>query len=245
MRLLFKVCVAFALFALVLAPARAQFRPGGGGGLGTLLTNKSVQEELKLDKDQITKLEEVTKKFREDHKDDYDKLRNRDTKQEERAEIQKKLNEEQTKLVKEIVKPEQMTRVKQIQLQQSARFAGVSVFASEEVQKELKLTDKQKDDIKTIGDDIRKDLEDLRKDAGMDRTKLREVFQKAAQMNKDAMEKVQKTFTEDQKKAWKEMTGEPFEVKFERPAGGTGNRGNGNGRGRPGDNKTEPRKIDF
>src|SRR5271170_1720706 len=53
--------LALALFALVVTPVFAQRQPGfgfGGGqmGIAQLVTNKSVQEELKLTEDQIAKL---------------------------------------------------------------------------------------------------------------------------------------------------------------------------------------------
>src|SRR6266511_2221757 len=65
MRNLWRATLTFAVVALFAAPATAQRqpRPGGGfGGFGNLLTNKSVQEELKITDDQKKKLEEVTKK---------------------------------------------------------------------------------------------------------------------------------------------------------------------------------------
>jgi Spy/CpxP family protein refolding chaperone len=240
MRQLLKVCAVLALAALVAAPASAQQRQpgrgfGGGGGLEQLLANKSVQEEVKIDKDQATKIEEAIKKFREDNKDDYDKasFRNQDTKPEEKAEIRKKLNEKFTTLAKDLVKPEQMKRIKQIQLQQQ----GLQAYANEEVQKGLKITDEQKEKIKTIGDDLRKDIQDLGTGGN-----IQERFTKIREMTKEASEKVQKILTEEQKKAWKEMTGEPFQVRFEQPRrpGGTERPG------RPGGTPpAQPKKIDF
>lgn len=35
-------------------------------------------------------------------------------------------------------------------------------------------------------------------------------------LRKEALEKVVASLTDDQKKSWKELTGEPFEIKFER-----------------------------
>lgn len=242
MRLLFKVCVAAAVVALVVGPALAQRpqRPGGGGGFGfgqmdlqTLLANKSVQEEIKADKDQIAKITEAVTKFREEHKDDYAKLRNRETSREERAELGRKLGEKFTTAAKDLIKPEQMKRIKQIQLQLQAR-GGPAVFASEEVQKELKFTDEQKDKIKTIADDLRKDTADL----GFNQ----EGFTKRRELTTEASEKVQKVLTEEQKKAWKELTGAPFEIRIERPA-----RPGGAGGDRPNPPATQgtPKKIDF
>src|SRR5262245_64884757 len=73
MRRLFKTCLALALVALVVSPAMAQRqrqpRQGGRGGFGfgpeQLLTNKSVQEELKISDDQKKKVEDAGKKIQE------------------------------------------------------------------------------------------------------------------------------------------------------------------------------------
>ena len=43
-----------------------------------------------------------------------------------------------------------------------------------------------------------------------------------ADLQKETKEKIDAVLTPDQKKAWKDMTGEPFEVQFGRPGGGAG-----------------------
>jgi hypothetical protein len=48
---------------------------------------------------------------------------------------------------------------------------------------------------------------------------------KMAALRKETMDKVTSVLTEDQKKTWKEMTGQPFEIKFEAPQGGRRGRG--------------------
>src|SRR5262249_33836259 len=74
-----KVSLSLALVVTLAAPALGQGqrrqRPGGGGGGGggfgrfgggqNLLTNKSVQDEIKLTKEQKDKLEEANKTVRE------------------------------------------------------------------------------------------------------------------------------------------------------------------------------------
>ena len=42
-----------------------------------------------------------------------------------------------------------------------------------------------------------------------------ENAKKFAEMRKDTMEKITGVLTADQKKTWKEMTGEPFDVQFQ------------------------------
>jgi hypothetical protein len=106
-----------------------------------------------------------------------------------------------------------MKRFKQIMLQQSVRMQGPAVFNDSEIQKSLKLTDEQKDKIKTINADLNKDREELFKDgqAGP------ETFQKMGAMSKEAMDKAAKILTADQKKTLDELKGEPFEIRFGPP----------------------------
>ena len=67
MRTLSKTIVALGLVALMAGPALAQQGRGGGGGrgfgggggIGMLLSNASVQQELKLDATQIEKAKEL------------------------------------------------------------------------------------------------------------------------------------------------------------------------------------------
>src|SRR5215813_13291428 len=107
MRLVFPMAVALGL-ALLLAPAApAQFTPGPG----MLLTNGSVQKELKMDKDQAEKATQAVTKFREDHKDELDKLRDPNASREERAEVMKKVSEASQKMLADVLKPEQRKRL--------------------------------------------------------------------------------------------------------------------------------------
>jgi len=44
-------------------------------------------------------------------------------------------------------------------------------------------------------------------------------MQKLAQLRKQGMDKITALLTEDQKKSWKDLIGDPFEVRFERRPG--------------------------
>jgi len=209
-----KFVLALGAVALLSTPILAQGRGGGRGGIGQLAQNKSVQEELKVKEDTATKIKEAVDKVREENKDDLAKLRDRNTPQEERAVISKKVNEAYTKSLKDILSSDQMKRLEQINHQQQ----GVRLFANEEVQKALKLTDEQKDKLKTIGEDLRKETADLRPGQNPDdRTKM-------ATARKEAMTKAKDALTPEQKKTLDELLGKPFEVKFEPRTGGNGNR---------------------
>jgi Spy/CpxP family protein refolding chaperone len=220
-----KLALALGVAALLASPALAQRGGRGGpfgGGAQLLENNKSVQEELKMDKDQIDKVKEALAKVREDHKDDIAKLRDRDTPMEERMEIGRKIGEANTKAIAGILKPEQEKRWKQMQHQ----MQGVGMFNDAEVQKTLSLTDDQKDKIKTINEDLQKERRELfQGGAGGD---FQEMRKKMEAMNKEAMNKAKSVLTADQKKTLDNLTGKPFELKMEFPprrGGGAGGAG--------------------
>jgi len=214
MRVLGKVVLAVGVAALLGSPALAQRGGGGGFGGGGLLMTPGVQKELKLTDEQKQKVETALKEFREKHADDYSKLRDLEPK--EQMEAFQKLTHESREAVTPILDKEQAKRFKEIDRQ----VRGVQAFADHDVQKHLKLTDKQKEEIKTIQEDSVKQMREIFTNAQGDAQGAREKF---TALRKDSLEKVTKILTDDQKKTWKEMTGKHFE--FQRGAGRR--RGNG------------------
>jgi Spy/CpxP family protein refolding chaperone len=226
MRSPFKMVLALAVFGLLVAPALAQ-RPGGFGfGFGgpqagpALLLNKSVQDELKLSDEVKSKLTKINEKQNEKRREafqsaagDFEKIR------EEMQKIGEATNKEVTQIIDKDLKPEQAKRFKQIKVQ----VAGVQAFLEPDVQKELKLTDKQKADAKAAIDDVQKDVRELFQEAQGNPEKMREVGKKVQALRQEAFDKVAGTLSADQKKTWAEMTGPKFELKLEpirRPGGG-------------------------
>jgi hypothetical protein len=191
----------------------AQGGRGGGfgmGGGGMLLSNKSVQEELKLDADQIEKAkkwgEEQRAKFADIQKEIQEAPEaDRPAK---RQEVMKKVGEETAKAVKELLKPDQAKRFRQISLQQR----GVQAFADAKVQEELKITDDQKTKLADIGKELQDKAREVRQDNQGNFAAIRE---KMTPINKEAGEKAAALLTADQKATWKEMLGSHFEIKYE------------------------------
>jgi Spy/CpxP family protein refolding chaperone len=206
---------AFVLLAQA-APAQRFGGPGGGGPL-QLLQNEGVQKELKMSEDQVKKVQEVGKEIREKHQDDFAKLQELDQseRQAKFQELMKSINEESTKALAGVLKPEQEKRLKQI----SRQAQGAQAFMDPEVQKALKITDEQKDKIKTITTDAGKEMREIFQNAGGD---FQEAGKKMQALRKETLEKVTGLLTDEQKKSWKEMTGAPFELQFgpRRPRGG-------------------------
>jgi len=228
------IVLAF-LAAVLVAPVLAQ-RPGGGGGggrgvsEGMLLSNKGVQEELKLTEQQKETIAAISAKQRESFGGGKGGKGGKGFDREAFQKAMEESNKAYAK-VKEDLKPEQKKRLHQIQTQ----VQGLRAFSNEEVQSALKLTDKQKEEIKEIADEAGKDIAELRKGGfgkGADREKMAENQKKIAKLNKEATDRIVKTFNTDQQKAWKDLTGEPFEVKFEGFGGdGGGGRPKGKDRG--------------
>jgi len=190
---------------------------GRGAGMGAsmvgLLGQKSVQDELKLSEDQLKKLGEL----REKQRGSFGELRNLD--REARRKKMEEMRAENEKALADVLKPEQLKRLKQISLQ----VGGASAFADPKVADELKLTSEQKDKIQSIQQESRQSLRGLFQGGG-DREEARKKF---AEARKSANEKAMAVLTPEQQSKWKEMTGEPFkgEIRF---GGGQGGRGRRN-----------------
>jgi len=170
----------------------------------TLLKNEGVQKELKLTPDQIAKINDVAKKVRDKYPEGFQKLANFQGEERERKsrDVQKAFAEEFHKGLGDCLKPEQTKRLKQIALQQR----GIDALTDAEVDKALKLTDEQKDKIKTIQEDMRREM-------------MRDIPQGdvegAQTLRKEALDKAVALLTDKQKTVWKDLTSEPFEVRFQ------------------------------
>jgi len=213
MRTLGTTVLALGAAVMLAGPAQAQGFRGGmfGGGGYMLLSNKGVQQELKLTDAQAEKVtrvvEEAFAKAREKAQDLPD-----DERREKGRAIFQAANDEVKAAVKDVLKPEQVSRLDQIALQQQ----GIMAFADPKVQGRLGLNDDQKSKLREISDDADRKMTDLRGGFANDREGTMEKMRAA---RKESLDKALGVLTDSQKSTWKEMTGEPFEVRFERRPG--------------------------
>jgi hypothetical protein len=225
-----RLILPIVMAVLVAVPVLSQFGPRGGGfgGQGMLIGNKAVQKELKLTEDQVKKIEENSKKLAPKRQEAGEAFKGGD--KEKAQEIQKEIATETEKFIKETLNADQQKRLKQIQRQQMRAAA----FSDEETAKELKLTDEQKDGIKKINEDMRAEIREAFQGVDFQDQEARQAAQKKIQgIQKEAMDKITKMLTPDQKKTWRELTGEPFDL----PPGGFGKGGKG-GFGKGGKDKS-------
>ena len=129
-------------------------------------------------------------------------------------EREKKLNEHRknareklAKHLKEVLQPAQLTRLRQVTLQQEGSFA----LGQEDVRKELKVTQEQMKKFVAITHELQKQVEPLVKQAHSGGNP-EEIRPKIEQLRKDHAKKLEAVLTDAQKKQWKELLGPPFEL---------------------------------
>jgi len=213
MRTTIRSLVGMSLVALLAAPAFAQGRGGfGRGGFGSLyglLGNASVQKELKLNDEQTGKAKDLSEKIGGEAREKFQGLQ--DLSPEERREKMMAINKETTeatiKAAGEFLKPEQITRLKQI----SYQARGAMAFSDAEVASKLNITDSQKSDIQTIVQESRGKMP-TREDFNDDREA---AMKKSAEVQKETLTQITAKLNDEQQKTWKELLGAPFEVKYE------------------------------
>jgi hypothetical protein len=210
------MCLASLGMLAILGPATVSAQPPRGGGFGMmggpamLVGQESVKKELKVSEEQGKKLEEFATQMREKRQG----LRDLDP--EERRAKMAELNKESEKALGEILTAEQNKRLKQI----SYQISGARAFNNPDVVSALKITDEQKSDLQKINQEAMTQIQELMQGAGGPPDE--DTMKKMRALQTEATEKAVKVLTDDQRKQWKEMTGEPFkgEIKFgQRPGG--------------------------
>jgi hypothetical protein len=216
-----------ALLAAVLAgSAFSQPNPGGGvlkvllaEGIPApvLLLNKGVRQELQMRPAQSLRLLAAVKEVREKYRPQMEQAR-ADKDRDKFLELLQKSTEETSKAVLKVLTPKQQKRLAQLDLQ----INGILALSRPEVQKELKLTDKQKDEIEALHEKFMTAAAAVVKDGGNEPPKLQEIAGKLHGRNQESTRKALAGLSEEQKKTWAEMTGPPFTFRPEMsgPPGG-------------------------
>jgi hypothetical protein len=217
-RFAIRVLPAVALLLVVgpLVGQQRQRQPGGfggfGGGLTGLLTNKGVQEELKISDEQKSKLKSAVEDIGGKYKDDLAAAR-KDKDREKSEKLLKAMGADVAKAAEGTLKPEQMKRLRQIEIWAALQNGNLQMLTQERVNDKIKLTEKQKDAIKEASDKLGAERREIFQNAGGN---FEEARKKVEEKTKAAVDKFMDTLSADQKSALKELAGEKFEVKFER-----------------------------
>jgi hypothetical protein len=109
----------------------------------------------------------------------------------------------------EVLSPAQLKRLKQINLQ----VRGADALTDRSVQKALKMTNDQVESVRTILADSRKEMTQLRREmsgAG----NIQAIGEKMMALRNEAREKAMGVLNPEQKRVWKDMTGEEFKLQM-------------------------------
>jgi Spy/CpxP family protein refolding chaperone len=216
--------VAWSVLAsLVWAQPDGERERGRGRGRGMmgpdlvgLALQKSVSEELKLTSDQIDRLKQLPEPER----------RGRGENAEERQKSRLEAFQAREKKVAEILEPGQLTRLKQINYQ----VMGPRAFMLPPVGEALNLTGEEKEKIQSAAEKGFREFGRLMESGAIkegDSEEIKEANRtEFAKVDAATMEKIMAVLTPEQQSKWKEMLGEPFKGKVDRPGAG-GRRGFG------------------
>jgi Spy/CpxP family protein refolding chaperone len=209
----------FSQWALVLAiPAvwvgtswaadeEAEMAPEGTTIQLLLLRQKSVRRDLGLTHEHTSKIFEFTAK-------QYDTARAAvKLGQDERRQKFEALKRQNEEFLKENLTPEQRKRLDQITLQ----VVGLLWMTQPAIDKELNLTDEQRQKAKELREHTRQEARDLfRSPSGPERR------EKYVKFREETRRKLQQLLTKDQRAKWKELVGRPFKGLIEYEEAGEG-----------------------
>lgn len=191
-----------------------------GAGKPILLANDGVKKEIKLTDEQDKQIRQIVGEVKEKYQPEFRKAQGDRQKQLSLlADSTRETRERLNKALPDILKPDQMKRLNQIQVQVN----GIASFKRPEVQQQLKLTDEQKAEIRRIGNGLKRDLAVVIKDtSSAPLRKLPGALRKIKELKNEATDKAVGKLTGEQKKTWHEMTGEKFDFQLQLPAGPLG-----------------------
>jgi Spy/CpxP family protein refolding chaperone len=160
-----------------------------------LMRQKSVQDDLKITPEQSDKIHAFADK-------QWKRVRAmKDLSEAERNRGFEKMAKANRDFLKNTLTPEQVKRLNQIAMQ----VAGLLWVMRSDVAAELNLTDEQKQKIRELHDEARKEAQEaLRSNNG---SVEEEKFREMRQSNRKRLMSV---LTDEQKAKWKEMAGTPF-----------------------------------
>jgi hypothetical protein len=204
--------VAVVLVESFSGPARAQ-EPAqmlqAGLGPQFMVFRDKVQERLKVSDDQKKKLQEPLEGFLKEMAETFQSLDGLKPEEREKKIVpfRQKAHEKLATLLKETLKEEQLKQLRQLVLQQEGLFA----LGHPEVMAELKATDEQKKQFMSVVQELQTKIEPLFREA-QSAGNPQEIGPKVMKLRKQYEGKIEAMLSDAQKKQWKEMLGEPFDL---------------------------------
>lgn len=198
------VVVGLAVVAVLVEPSWAQrgrgFRRMFGVSKAQLASLPEVQNELKMNDEQKTRVAEINDELREGRREifgtGFDKWN------EIRGRVQQ-LNRDASKEVDDLLEPAQRKRLQEINVQQN----GPRALNDPDVIAELGLSDEQKAKLAAADEENNKAFEKAVEESGRD-----DWRQRAGELSEEADQRLLSVLTEQQQKQFEAMEGEEFNI---------------------------------
>jgi hypothetical protein len=194
-------------------PARDGGGPAGfGSGLVWLLDAEALHQDLKLSEDQATRFRQIAERFRQQARDQAPGAAGASRDQIERSRqqaIQRAQEIEQQ--VAAVLDPDQLRRLKQIELQQQVRFSGPTALLQPTAAEALQLTREQRRELGDLASDLQTKRNALFQDLRERGRRMGDRRSEMDQLADEAFRKATALLTPDQQDKLKQVMGEPFE----------------------------------
>jgi hypothetical protein len=200
------ICSTLAVWAACLAVSDPGNTTGTPGSTSweLLLNDADVRKELNVTDEQTKKLQQDFKAVRDDVLGKYRnyKAPNAADAAAKASEALEKIYDQSDKSIAKVLTAEQAERLKQIDRQQRGLLA-------QGTRKALQLTAEQTQQIQKIQDDLDKDYRQVTRKFALDRKSRVASWQ---ELRKQAVDKEIDVLTAEQRKLWKDLSGEPFDL---------------------------------
>jgi hypothetical protein len=172
-----------------------------------LLRIPEVQKELMLSPEDIERTGRLAQNASEKYRLSMEEVRGVEDsrRNDKQKECEKALNKEIADSLADLLTPKQLTRFRQIEL----RWRGPAALEDDEVHQRLKLSDEQRRTVARLAEDARRALSNAPGTAQPASTSAGGRMQ----IQQRYMDQVIDVLNDEQKAAWKILTGEPFAFK--------------------------------
>ncbi len=179
-----------------------------------------LQDELKLSAEQANRIRDLPAVIGKGHAEEEGQLHKKQLEQQkEQADLEARQAAEMAKAMLAALKPEQRRRLEQIRVQS----LGLGAWDDAAVQKALQLTDEQKSAIGKIRDEARANVSEVMRQVRRDARALGGDFRKMQRLRERKMaaayravlDRAVAVLTPEQRKRWRELTGEPVRLRVE------------------------------
>ncbi|MBV9123360.1 MAG: hypothetical protein JO112_08385 [Planctomycetes bacterium] len=209
-----QAALVLGVAACLATPTLAQKMVGEGTGFSSpvmFLQNEGVLKELRVSNEQMENFRKVGEGLRDQYKEKFhhaSAIKNLSDRRLKFQELIQKASEDADHALAELLQPDQLKRLQQIALQ----MRGAEAFHEAEIQKDLKLTDNQKSQIQSIREQAAQQLRNIFQATNGNYVEARK---KLTALRQETVARVVALLNPDQKQTWEDLTGKPFEFRYE------------------------------